>query len=245
MGAAFIVVLVPLALPLRFPPQGWKPAGWSECTGASTTSTDMTRAQMFRTGSFWGLWVCYILGTLAGLMAIGISSSVSQEVFELDSGTAAILIGVFAIFNGIGRPIFGSLVDRITPRNTAMISFALIFGASILLAIGAAPGAIAIYILGFSILWLCLGGWLAIAPTSTATFFGTKHYGPNYGAIFTAYGVGAIIGSLLAGNLRDIMGSYVAVFLPVAVLALAGLTIAFLFLRKPSTGIVSRGPRSR
>jgi len=33
------------------------------------------------------------------------------------------------------------------------------------------------------------------------------------------------------------MGSYVAVFLPVAVLALAGLTIAFLFLRKPSTDI--------
>jgi len=232
MGVAFLVIILPLGLPLRFPSEGWSPGGSSGSQGVSKVG--MTRKEMFHTRSFWGLWMCYIIGTLAGLMAIGISSSVGQEVFEIDASTAAILVGVFAIFNGIGRPIFGSLVDRFTPRITAVLSFILILLASVLLAVGSGPGALAIYVVGFAILWLCLGGWLAIAPTSTATFFGTKHYGPNYGALFTAYGIGAIAGSLLAGNLRDLMGSYTAVFLPVAVLSIVGMALAFILMRKPS-----------
>ena len=119
---------------------------------------------MVKTKGFWGLWLGFVIGTLAGLMAIGISSPVGQEVFKLSAATAAALTGVFAIFNGIGRPIFGYLVDRINPRNTAMLSFGIIFLAAAFLGFGAAPGATALYIAGFAALWLCLGGWLAIAP---------------------------------------------------------------------------------
>jgi MFS transporter, OFA family, oxalate/formate antiporter len=233
LGVVFLIILLPLALPLRFPRPDWT----LPCFGAGAkkkSDLDLTRNQMLKTRVFWGLWLCYVIGTLAGLMAIGISSSVGQEVFEIDAGMAAALVGVFAIFNGIGRPIFGSIVDKTSPMKTAVISFALIFFASILLAVGAAPGALPVYVLGFALLWLCLGGWLAIAPTSTATFFGTKHYGPNYGAVFTAYGIGAIAGSLMAGNLRDMMGSYTAVFLPVAVLAVLGIVIAIILMRKPA-----------
>jgi hypothetical protein len=45
--------------------------------------------------------------------------------------------------------------------------------------------------------------------------------------------VGAIAGNLLAGSLRDIVGSYTAVFLPVAGLALVGVAAAALFLGPP------------
>jgi MFS family permease len=233
MGAAFLVIILPLGLPLRFPPETWSPIS-ADGKKKAPISSGKTRKEMVSTRNFWGLWICYVIGTLAGLMAIGISSSVGQEVFDIDAGTAAILVGVFAIFNGIGRPIFGSFVDRFNPRNTAMLSFILILVASLVLLLGSSPGALIIYIIGFSILWLCLGGWLAIAPTSTASFFGVKHYGPNYGAVFTAYGVGAIAGSLMAGNLRDLFGSYTAVFLPVAVLAIVGAIIAFVLMRRPA-----------
>ncbi|MGZ8879800.1 MAG: L-lactate MFS transporter, partial [Halobacteriota archaeon] len=67
----------------------------------------------------------------------------------------------------------------------------------------------------------------------TAAFCGTKYYGPNYGLVFTAYGAGAIIGNLLAGRLRDVVGSYVAVFYPVAALAVVGIVIAFVLIRPP------------
>jgi predicted MFS family arabinose efflux permease len=76
---------------------------------------------------------------------------------------------------------------------------------------------------------------LAIAPACTAAYCGTKYYGPNYGLVFTAYGVGAIIGNLLAGRLRDIVGNYVAVFYPVAILAVIGIAIAYLLICPPTT----------
>jgi MFS family permease len=232
LGVAFLILIVILALPLRFPDANWRPRGWTPGQ-AGILCEDLNRSEMVRTRGFWGLWIGFFIGTLAGLMAVGISSPTGQEVFKLSAATAAALTGVFAIFNGIGRPIFGHLVDRTGPRNTAMASFVIIALAATLLGFGAAPGATAVYVVGFCALWLCLGGWLAIAPACTGAFCGTKYYGPNYGLVFTAYGAGAIIGNLLAGRLRDLIGSYVAVFYPVAVLAIVGVIIAFVLIRPP------------
>ncbi len=232
VGVTALIVIVLLGLPLRFPPAGWVPPGWTP-TAAAAACVDLTRAEMVRTRQFWGLWLCFFVGTLAGLMAIGIAAPVGQEVFLLSAATAAALVGVFAIFNGVGRPIFGALVDRLGTRTTAIANLGLIAGAALLLWAGAGTTAPVVYVVGFAILWLCLGGWLAIAPACTAAYCGTKHYGPNYGLVFTAYGVGAIVGNLLAGSLRDLVGSYAAVFLPVAALAAAGVAAAFLFLRPP------------
>jgi MFS transporter, OFA family, oxalate/formate antiporter len=233
LGIAFLILIVVLALPLRFPDPNWKPKGWTQ-EQAAARCEDLNRPQMVRTRGFWGLWLGFFIGTLAGLMAIGISSQTGQEAFGLSATTTAAFVGVFAVFNGIGRPIFGYLVDRIYPRNAAMLSFVIIAAAAILLGFGAAPSATWVYIVGFCALWLCLGGWLAIAPSCTAAFCGTKYYGPNYGLVFTAYGAGAIVGNLLAGQLRDIFGSYVAVFYPVALLAIAGIVISFFLIRQPS-----------
>jgi MFS family permease len=235
VGVTALVVIVLLGLPLRFPPAGWTPPGWIP-TAAAAACVDLNRSEMIRTRQFWGLWLCFFIGTVAGLMAIGIAAPVGQEVFLLSAATAAALVGVFAIFNGVGRPIFGALVDRLGTRTTAIANLALIAGAALLLWAGSGNGSAAIYVAGFAALWLCLGGWLAIAPACTAAYCGTKHYGPNYGLVFTAYGVGAIVGNLLAGSLRDIVGSYSAVFLPVAVLALVGAAVAALFLGPPSFG---------
>ena len=57
-----------------------------------------------------------------------------------------------------------------------------------------------------------LGGWLAIAPTSTLAMYGTNNYSQNFGVIFTAYGIGAIIGVLASGLLIDIFQNYHSIF---------------------------------
>ena len=105
------------------------------------------------------------------------------------------LVGVFAIFNGVGRPLFGWLTDKIKPRWSAVVSLAIILAASLLM-LQASEGTVALYTACFAALWLCLGGWLAIAPTSTTTFFGAKNYARNYGVVFFAYGIGAILGNV-------------------------------------------------
>ena len=96
--------------------------------------------------------------------------------------------------------------------------------------ISASEGQIISYVVAFSFFWLALGGWLAIAPTATLTFFHPDNYAKNYGIVFTAYGIGALLGTLVAGQLRDLFGSYILAFYPMAGLAIAGIIIAELTL---------------
>ncbi|MEI6841322.1 MAG: OFA family MFS transporter [Methanomicrobiales archaeon] len=227
-GIAFIVLLVLLALPLRFPPIGWKPEGWNP-PATAIVACERNRSEMVRTRSFYGLWICFFIGCLAGLLAISVAKPVGTEM-GIATGFATILVGVFAIFNGFGRPVFGTMTDRFTPRNTAMLSFVLIAFAVFLL--WQVPGVIT-YVVAFAILWGCLGGWLAIAPTTTGSYFGTCDYPRCYGLVFLAYGAGAIAGPQLAGLIKTTTGSYMPVFPYVFVLAVAGLIIAYFTMKPP------------
>jgi MFS family permease len=184
---------------------------------------------MLRSSSFYGLWTCYFIGCCAGLMAISIAQPVGTDV-GIEAGLATFLVGFFAIFNGGGRPVFGVLTDTLTPRNTALVSFFLIALASLLMwQVPVVP----VYILAFAILWGCLGGWLAIAPTTTGRYFGTGDYPRCYGVVFLAFGASAIAGPQLAGFIKTSTGSYIGVFPYVLVLAVVGSIIAFTLMKPP------------
>jgi MFS family permease len=231
-GIVFVVLILLLAVPLSFPPAGWVPAGFVP-PGASrgtAVQTECVRSQMLRKPAFYGLWTCYFIGCLAGLMAISIAKPVGTEVVGIGASLAILLVGFFAIFNGGGRPVFGYLTDRLSPRTVAMLSFVLILAASLGMWLVPLEG---VYIMAFAVLWGCLGGWLAIAPATTGAFFGTCDYPRCYGVVFLAYGAGAIAGPQLAGFIRTATGSYLGVFPYVAVLAMIGLVVAFLFMKAP------------
>jgi OFA family oxalate/formate antiporter-like MFS transporter len=241
-GIAFLIIIVALSTLLKFPPAGWKPAGWTPPAPkpGAAISCDFYRAQMLKSPSCWGLWLCYIIGATAGLMAIGISKPAGLEVtgkLGMDPAAASVLMTSlvipFAIANGFGRPIFGSLVDKMGARNTAFLSFVLIFIASIMMAGYLGVPSVAMYTIAFILLWGCLGGWLAIAPSCTGAYFGMKDYACNYGFIFTAYGLGAIIGNVMSSRIKDITGTYTGAFPIVAVMAIVGIIIAFVLLKPP------------
>ncbi len=233
-GIIFLVLTLLLSFTLRFPTAGWKPAGWAGPKAAAVCYTDCKPSQMMRQKSFFALFLCFVFGSTAGLMAIGIASPVGQEIIKLDTTTAATLVSVFAIFNFAGRPIFGWLTDRINPRNAAIVSFVLIALGAVMMRFGASAGTTGLYIVAFVLLWMALGGWLAIAPTSTATYFGTTNNSANYGIVFIAYGLGAIIGNLVSGRAKDLFGNYDMAFTLTLVLAIMGMVIAFALLRRPS-----------
>ena len=230
-GVVIIVLTILLALPLKFPPSGWVPGGWTPpaLKPGEEKPCECNRSLMLKSSSFYGLWACYFIGCLAGLMAISIAKPVGTDV-GIEAGFATFLVGFFAIFNGAGRPVFGSLTDIVTPRNAAMLSFILIALASLLMwQVPIVP----VYILAFAILWGCLGGWLAIAPTTTGWYFGTCDYPRCYGVVFLAYGAGAIAGPQLAGFIKTSTGSYIGVFPYVLALAVVGSIIAFTLMKPP------------
>lgn len=224
-GIAFGVIITLLAQLLSFPPAEWMPAGSETTATAARPALSLTRQEMLKTPSFYALWATYTIGCLAGLMAIGIASPVGTEVAQLDATTAALAVSLFAVFNGLGRPIFGAITDKLGPKHTAMLSFALIVAASLLMFFFGQENAM-LYVVAFCLLWMCLGGWLALAPTSTGIFFGKQYYAQNYGVVYTAYGAGAILGTLISGNIKDITGSYLGAFPIVTGLAILGMIIA-------------------
>ncbi len=232
LGIAFAAIIVVIALILKVPPAGWTPRSWTPNLKTSAT----VGAKMLGTQNFYGLWICYTIGTFVGLAAIGISSPVAQEMIKLDQGTAAMTVSLFAVFNGLGRPLFGWIADRFSVKLAAIMTYVLILIASILM-INAQAGHVATYLAAFCLFWLCLGGWLAIAPTATATLFDSHHYAKNYGIVFTAYGVGAVLGTVLAGRIKDTFGSYTLFFYPTAALAIAGIIVATFMLKRPAVSV--------
>jgi len=231
-GVGFFIITVALSTLLMFPPAGWKPEGWTPPAPkpGAAAKAEFMRSEMSKTSTFYGLWLCYTIGAMAGLTAIGIAKPVGLEVVGATAG--AFLTGLtfpFALANGLGRPIFGTLTDKLTPRNTAMLSYVLIILACLLIYTNYASTTM--YIISFALLWGCLGGWLAIAPTATATYFGMKDYAKNYGLVFTAYGAGAVIGGIVSAQAKDLMGAYQPFFLIVAALAVVGMIVAFVMMK--------------
>ncbi|MEN9224999.1 MAG: OFA family MFS transporter [Thermostichus sp. DRC_bins_24] len=232
LGLLFTAVIVAISTQLKLPPPNWIPAPIQSIQSKeSLGKTDKIPDEpisgysppLFKSKSFYGLWICYAIGTLIGLSAIGISSPVGEEMIHLDPTAAARSVALFAVFNGLSRPLFGWLADRFQPAQVTIGSYGLVLLASGLMILS---GSLLSYWVAFSILWFCLGGWLAMAPTLTLRLFNPDRYAQNYGIVFTAYGVGALTGTLITGRIRDSFGSYSYTFYGMVLLAVLGILVA-------------------
>ena len=78
------------------------------------------------------------------------------------------------------------------------------------------------------------GGFLAVFPTITGQFFGQKNLGANYGIIYQAHGIAALIGPIIKGNAAD----FNQTFLIAAGFAVIGMVISLL-VKAPVQNIVT------
>jgi OFA family oxalate/formate antiporter-like MFS transporter len=224
LGISFGLIIPLLSYPFKYPSD-------SDTRNLETTSTtkndinDITTAEMIKSGNFKGLYFNFIIGTMIGLMLIGMTSNIGVKFIKLSPKTVALLISVFAVFNGIGRPIFGLLTDKLSAKKTMLISYGLIITGALLMLM-AKVGSLLLFSIAFSIFWFNLGGWLAIAPTATLSMYGTKHYSQNYGVVFTGYGIGAITGVMASGLILDVLQNYHFIFYFVIALCTIGIFLS-------------------
>ncbi|ADO82578.1 L-lactate MFS transporter [Ilyobacter polytropus] len=223
LGVSFAVILSLLSLTLKFPDKKE-----DNKTISDNIMLELTPREMMKTTTFYTMWCCFVIGTFSGLMIIGLSSTYAQEIVNLNPAKAAMFTSFFAIFNGIGRPIFGALTDKLGTKKTITLSYLLIITAGVLSLLF--KGNIFIFGLSFAIMWLNLGGWLAIVPASTVNLFGKSHYSANYGILFTAYGIGALSQGFVGGYIDEAFGSYFYIFYPVIAACVIGLIISNKFI---------------
>ncbi len=230
LGIIFTGIILLISIALKMPPQSWQPQSNKVLSTKAAVRLNYP-ASPLKSRSFYGLWICYAIGTLIGLSAIGISSSVGEESININPKLAATSVSLFALCNGISRPLFGWLSDRFKPHYVAISTYTLILIACVMM-VNAQEGQISTYLVSFCLFWFCLGGWLAIAPTTTLRFFNPENYAQNYGIVFTAYGVGALLGTLTTGQIRDWFGSYTYAFYPMSLLAIIGIVVASVLLKR-------------
>jgi len=233
-GILFAVLVGIGSLVLVNPPEGWLPEGWTPPEQGATNSggLDCSVREMVRTPQYWILFTTFTVGALAGLMVIGIIKLFGYDALTANNieGTKAIAItntamGLFyALLNGLGRIVWGTISDKLGRRNSIalmsllqgcmMIIFYFIGGSEWGLYIGAA-------IIGFN-----FGGNFALFPAATADLFGNKNVGVNYPYVFLAYGVGGVVGPILGGVMGDAK-IWMWAFIPagIACLAVAALTL--------------------
>ena len=120
LGAGFAVFLPVLSYFFEYPEL--EASSQIKEEGKSVKVSGYTTKEMLKDKSFKGLYINFIIGTTIGLMLVGMTTSIGVEYVELTATKVTMLMTIFAIFNGMGRPTFGWLTDRLSPRKAMLLS---------------------------------------------------------------------------------------------------------------------------
>ncbi len=214
-GFIFGAILLITAQLLRRPPPDWKPTLGAAHAPVAQTGRQYSPKEMLGTPIFWLMFVMMTMMSTGGLM---VTSQIS--VFAREFGVASVLVyGLAAlplaltvdrVLNGVTRPFFGWVSDRIGRENTMALAFFLEAGAVFLL-LAFKEDALAFVLLS----GLVFFGWgeiFSLFPSTLTDTYGTKHGTTNYGFLYIAQGIGSVLGGPVAAMLHDKLGSWVPVF---------------------------------
>lgn len=170
---------------------------------------------MLRSKVFWLLFVMMTMMSTGGLMIIS-----QFAAFSRDFGVASVVVLGFAalplaltvdrITNGLTRPFFGWVSDRIGRENTMAIAF-LMEAVAVTIMVLFRDNALVFVILS-AVVFFGWGEIFSLFPSTLTDTFGTKYATTNYGFLYMAQGVGSVLGGPLAAWLHDATGSWLPVF---------------------------------
>lgn len=183
--------------------------------------------QMLRSPVFWLMFFMMTMMSTGGLMIISQFAAFSRDfgvanvvVFGLAALPLALTID--RLTNGLTRPFFGFVSDRIGRENTMAIAFLMEAAAVTLMVMFRGNAAVFVILSG-----LVFFGWgeiFSLFPSTLTDIFGVQHATTNYGWLYVAQGVGSILGGPLAALLREQTGSWLPVFaIIIAMDALTGI----------------------
>jgi OFA family oxalate/formate antiporter-like MFS transporter len=184
-------------------------------TAVMTTAKNLAPTEMLRTPVFWLMFFMMTMMSTGGLMIIS-----QFAAFSRDFGVTKVLVfGLAAlpfaltfdrITNGLTRPFFGWVSDRIGRENTMAIAFLL--EAAAVTAMVLLRDNTLLFVLLSGVVFFGWGEIFSLFPSTLTDTFGTKFATTNYGFLYMAQGVGSVLGGPLAALLHDQAGSWMPVF---------------------------------
>jgi MFS transporter, OFA family, oxalate/formate antiporter len=235
LGQGGVIMLV--ALMLRAPREAEVAAAFSSHLPQSRH--DHAPAGVLKSLPFWLMYAMFVMVGTGGLMATAQLAPVAADfaigdvpvsMLGLTFPALSFALSLGLVLNGLSRPFFGWVSDRIGREHTMFIAF-LLEGVAIysLILCASSP---TLFVLLSGLVFFAWGEIFALFPATCTDIYGRKFATANYGMLYTAKGVAALLvpfGNVLAAA----TGSWTAVFALASALSLVAAALA-LFVLKPA-----------
>jgi predicted MFS family arabinose efflux permease len=238
LGIGFTIAVCGLSFLLVNPPQGYVPAeptdpGPLAKLNAAKPVVNATVSEMLRNYKFYVLWVAFFIGSGAGLMVIGSVAGLAKKSM---GPMAFVAVAIMALGNAGGRVVAGILSDKIGRRATLFIMLSL---QALMMFVAMAvvnSGSAVLLVLLATFIGFNYGSNLCLFPSFAKDYWGTKNYGLNYGALFTAWGMGGFVMGKVSEMINAQPGGLGKSFMLSGLLLLGGAAMTiFLAELKPAT----------
>lgn len=187
-------------------PDGDSPGKNSPAVPASGAERepDFTIGEAMRSRPFLLLFVStFILGWPLFVPFVHLAPDVSDQGYSTSTAvTVASLIGFGSL---AGRFLMGGLADRFGRLNTFV---AMYFGLALMFLVWLS--ATQAWMLGaFALVYgACYGGYVALAPSVIADFFGNRNISGITGIVYASVAIGVLLGPAIVGYIHDATGDY-------------------------------------
>lgn len=217
LGIGLIVAYSIFSWFLAVPDPDWKPEGWNpEASSKVAASTESyTMGEMIKTPLFWLMWLIFACAATGGMMMTGQASGIGQSLASMTAAQGALMVGILAVGNFIGRFVFGSISDKVGRFQTLIICTVVTCIAMI--AFPVIANTFISFMVMIVIVGACFGGVMCIMPSLTGDAFGAANVGQNYAAVYSGYTVASFIGPTVASACVANAGNYSVAFVVAAV----------------------------
>jgi OFA family oxalate/formate antiporter-like MFS transporter len=160
----------------------------------------LTWHQMIRTPVFWIMYLMFVLMAAGGLLFTANVAQIAEDfkfanvpvtLFWITMPAVRFALSIDRVLNGITRPFFGWVSDRIGRENTMFIAFgAEACGVVLLSQLGHDP---VVYVVLTGVVFFAWGEIYSLFPSTCADTYGWKYAAGNAGLLYTAKGTAAIL----------------------------------------------------
>ena len=235
IGQGLIVFLI--AWFLTRAPEHEKGANHSTAN-VQQTKRDYSPAEVLRQPVFWVMYFMFVIVAAGGLMATAQLGPIAKDfkigdvpvnIMGLVLPALTFALAIDRVLNGLTRPFFGWVSDKIGREPTMFIAFGLeAFGILALYNFGQDPIA---FVILTGLVFFAWGEIYSLFPSTCADTFGSKYAAANAGLLYTAKGTASLLVPL-SSVLATATGSWHTVFIVASVMNAIAALMAW-FVLKP------------
>ena len=243
LGQGIIVVI--FALLMMQPKPGQVPAPVQN-QNIIQTRRNFTPTEVLKQPIFWLMYFMFVIVGAGGLMVTANLKPIAADLkidaipvtlVGLTMTTVTFAATIDRVLNGLTRPFFGWVSDRIGRENTMFIAFGMEgIGIYLLYLWGSDP---VWFVLLSGFVFFAWGEIYSLFPSTCTDTFGSKFAATNAGLLYTAKGTAALLVPF-ANSLQQQSGSWDTVFIIAAAANILASVLAIAVLKPWRAGVVRR-----